>query len=128
MGMGGHGACLPNCVSPAKRRVAVPSAVSPVLVQRALDSLAADGRDVSIDHRGGEIPMAEQLLDGSDVVSRLQHVRGEAVTLMPGPALSSLCRVPDYAGWDRRAPGNGRILRRVTRHNQRLVRKAKRRS
>jgi hypothetical protein len=43
--------------------------------------------------------VAEQLLYGADVVARLQHVRGEGVALMPGPALSPLCRVPDYAGF-----------------------------
>jgi hypothetical protein len=51
--------------------------------------------------------------------------RGEAGDL---PLASSLCRVPDYAGWDRRSAESGRIPRCVTRHYQRLFRKANRRS
>jgi hypothetical protein len=37
---------------------------------------------VSIDHRGGGIPMVEQLLDGPDVVPRLQHVGGKGMSTM----------------------------------------------
>jgi hypothetical protein len=80
-----RGAWLPNCVSRAEGGAGMvtsfASGVPSVLVQWAPDSLAADGRDMSIDHRGGEIPMAEQLLDGPDVVPRLQHVRGKVVSL-----------------------------------------------
>jgi hypothetical protein len=34
--------------------------------------------DVGIDHRGGDVLVAEQLLDGSDVVAVLKEVGGEA--------------------------------------------------
>jgi hypothetical protein len=51
-----------------------------------------------VDHRGGHVLVAEQLLDGSDVAAVLEEVGREGVPLMPHPALAALCRVPDYAG------------------------------
>ena len=46
----------------------------------AADSPAAAVEDVGVDHRRLQVPMAEQLLDGADVVAVLQQVGGEAVT------------------------------------------------
>ena len=67
-------------------------------IERAPDTAAAAVQDVSVDHRRGHVSVAEELLDGADVVACLQEVGGEGVPLMPGPALPALCRVPDYAG------------------------------
>jgi len=41
--------------------------------------------------------VAEQLLHGADVVTVLDQMSRKRMALMPGPALETLCRVPDYA-------------------------------
>ena len=34
-------------------------------------------QDVGVDHRRGDVTVAEELLDGTDVVAALQQVRGK---------------------------------------------------
>jgi len=41
--------------------------------------------------------VAEELLNRPDIDAILEQVGRETVSLMPGPALAPLCRVPDYA-------------------------------
>jgi hypothetical protein len=41
-------------------------------------------QDVGVDHRGGDVLVAEELLDGADVVVVLEEVRGEAVAQSVG--------------------------------------------
>ena len=48
-------------------------------VKRAADAAAAAVQDVGVDHRGADVAVAQQLLDGSDVVAALQQVGGEGV-------------------------------------------------
>jgi hypothetical protein len=48
-------------------------------VEGASDRERAAVEDVGVDHGGGDIPMAEELLDGADVVASIQQVGGEAV-------------------------------------------------
>ena len=83
---------------------------------------------MSVNHGRAHVTVTEELLDGPDVVAVLQQMGGKTVAIMPGPALSALCRVPDYAGWDRGMAKSGRVSGCAARHNQRLFRKAKRRS
>ena len=49
-------------------------------VKRGFDGEAAALEDVGVDHGGFDILVAEQFLDGADVVAILQKVGGEAVT------------------------------------------------
>jgi hypothetical protein len=56
------------------------------LVERAPDAVAALIEDVRVNHRGGHVYVAEQFLDGPDVVAGLQQVRRERVALMPRAA------------------------------------------
>jgi hypothetical protein len=44
-------------------------------VGRAPDTGGTPVEDVGVDHRGAHVPMAEQFLDGPDVVALLQEVR-----------------------------------------------------
>ena len=48
-------------------------------VEGAPDGASALIEDVRVDHRCGDIPMTEQLLDGADVVAVLKKVGGETV-------------------------------------------------
>jgi hypothetical protein len=48
-------------------------------VQGAADAVGAAVRDVSVDHRGGDVLVAAEFLHGADVVTVLEEVRGEAV-------------------------------------------------
>ena len=54
---------------------------------------------MSVDQRRRDVLVAEEFLDGPDIVAALEQVSRERVPVMPGPALSTLCRVPDYAGF-----------------------------
>jgi len=49
------------------------------VVGGAADAEAALVEDVGVDHRGREFPVAEQFLDGADVVAGFEQVGGEAV-------------------------------------------------
>src|SRR5882672_10468865 len=49
-------------------------------VQRAHDSPGAAVEDVDVDHRGRDVAVAEELLDGPDVVAGLEEMGGEGVT------------------------------------------------
>ncbi len=42
--------------------------------------------DVSVDHGGLEIAMAQEALNGANVSARLQQVAGKAMTTMPSSA------------------------------------------
>jgi hypothetical protein len=55
--------------------------------------------DSGVDSGGVDRLVSEKLLDVPQLRALLQQMSGEGVTLMPGPALASLCRVPDYAGF-----------------------------
>src|SRR5581483_5964388 len=50
------------------------------LIERTYYTLAAAVEHVRVDHRCRYVGVAEQLLHGADVVTRLQQVRGERVT------------------------------------------------
>ena len=50
-----------------------------VLVQGAADGEAASVEDMGIDHCGFDVFVAEEFLDGADVVAILQQVGGEGV-------------------------------------------------
>jgi len=52
-------------------------------IDRTAYSTATHLEHMRIDHRGGHIRMAEQVLHGADVVPRLQQVRGKAVAPIP---------------------------------------------
>ena len=49
-------------------------------IQGAADGRGAGVRDVDVDHGGGHVTVAEQLLDGADVVAVFEQVGGERVT------------------------------------------------
>jgi hypothetical protein len=49
------------------------------LVEGAADGEGATIEDVGVDHGGGDVAVTEELLDGADVVARLEEVGGEAV-------------------------------------------------
>jgi hypothetical protein len=53
-------------------------------VERAAEAVGASVEDVGLDHRRGDVLVAEQLLDCSDVVAALEAVRGEAVSQVWG--------------------------------------------
>ena len=59
------------------------SSASEEAVGRGLDAGGAAVQDVGVDHRRGEILVAEQLLDRADVAAGFEQVRGEGVTVMP---------------------------------------------
>jgi len=46
-------------------------------VERTRHAPTAAIEDVSVNHRGRNIRMTEQFLNGADVVARLQQMRGE---------------------------------------------------
>jgi len=48
-------------------------------VQRAPDGEATGVQDMGVDHGGADAAVAQELLDGADVVSVLQEVGGEGV-------------------------------------------------
>ncbi len=50
------------------------------LVEGAADGQAAPLEDVGVDHGGLEVFVAEQVLDGADVVTALQQVGGKGMT------------------------------------------------
>ena len=50
-----------------------------IFIQRAMDSEAAFGEDMGIDHCGADVAMSEELLDGSDIVSLFEEVCCERV-------------------------------------------------
>jgi hypothetical protein len=50
---------------------------SPVDVQGAPDAKAAFVQDVRVDHGGGHVGVPEQFLNGPNVVSGFEQVRGE---------------------------------------------------
>ena len=52
----------------------------------APDRKAASVQDVGIYHRRADVRMAEQLLHGPNVISRLEQVRRERVPIMPRAA------------------------------------------
>jgi hypothetical protein len=45
----------------------------------ALDAEGSAAGDVDVDHGGGEVPVAEELLDGADVGAVFEEVGGEGV-------------------------------------------------
>jgi hypothetical protein len=48
-------------------------------VQRAPDAATAAVEDVGVDHRGRDVAVVQELLDGANVVAVLEEVRNEAV-------------------------------------------------
>ena len=52
-------------------------------VERAAHAEAAAVQDVRVDHGRADVLVAQQLLDGPDVVPGLEQVRGEAVAVIP---------------------------------------------
>ena len=53
-----------------------------------MDAEGAAVEDVGVDHGGGDVAVAEELLDGADVVAGLEQVGGEGVA--QGVAADSL--------------------------------------
>jgi len=50
-------------------------------VRRALDAEAAAVEDMGVDHRGSDVAVPEQLMDGANVIARLQEMRCETVSI-----------------------------------------------
>ena len=50
------------------------------MVKWASHTSAAASKDVCVDHRGTDVFMPKEILDGSDVIAVLKEVCGEAVT------------------------------------------------
>ena len=48
-------------------------------VERAFDAAAGLGEDVGIDLSGGDVGVAEEFLDGADIVAGFEEVGGEGV-------------------------------------------------
>ena len=64
------------------------------VIQRAGNALGALMKDVSIDHRSGQIPVPEKLLDRADVGAALKEMSGDGMPQgvsahIPGQALPS---------------------------------------
>jgi len=55
-------------------------------IERALHTGATLAQDMSVDHGGGNVLMAEQFLDGADIGAALECMGCKAVTLMPSSA------------------------------------------
>jgi hypothetical protein len=55
-------------------------------IERATDAQGALVEDVSVDHGGADVLVAQEFLDGPDVLARFEQVRGEAVAIMPSSA------------------------------------------
>ena len=51
-----------------------------LIVQRAADGKTRFVQDVGINHRGGNVLVSKQLLDGTDIVATFKQVRGKAVS------------------------------------------------
>ena len=49
------------------------------MIRRAAHSAPPTVEDVGVDHRGPQVPVAQELLDGADVVTVLQEMGGEGV-------------------------------------------------
>jgi hypothetical protein len=49
-------------------------------IERALHAGGAALEDVGVDHGGADVGMAEEFLDGADIVAGFEEVGGEAVT------------------------------------------------
>ena len=64
------------CCRPIPRRMAGDSRIEHP-IDRASHGGRAKVQDVRVDHRCAHVTMPEQLLDGSDVASLLEQVRGE---------------------------------------------------
>lgn len=67
--------------------------VFPATVLRAAVEWASDAhtplhldKGMGIDHRGAQVGVAEELLDGADVVAVLEQMSCERMAVMPGPA------------------------------------------
>lgn len=60
-------------------RNGVPPPCRLLIVQRAADGKTGLIQDVSVNHRGGNVLMSKQLLDGTDIVATFKQVRGKAV-------------------------------------------------
>jgi hypothetical protein len=56
------------------------------IIQRAGHTLPALLKDMGIDHSGRNVIMAEQGLNGADVIATLKQMGGETVTFMPSSA------------------------------------------
>jgi hypothetical protein len=56
----------------------IPDAASPV-VQRTADASGTSVEDVGVDHGGADVLVAEQLLDGPDIVAVFEEVGDEGV-------------------------------------------------
>ena len=65
-------------------------------VEGTADAQSASVEDVGIDHRGPHVSMTEQFLDGSDVVSVPQEMRGKAVSQRV-----ATCRFSDSSAYNR---------------------------
>lgn len=62
------------------------------VVEGAADAEGAAVEDVGVDHGGGDVAVAEQLLDGADVVAGFEEVGGEGVAEgVAADALGELC-------------------------------------
>jgi hypothetical protein len=64
---------------------------------------------VEVADSGADVEVTEQSLDHAQIGAGFQAVGSKGMTIMPGPALAPLCRVPDYAGWD----SQGRVRRGI---------------
>ena len=61
-------------------------------IQGAPHAERAAVEDVGVDHGGGDVAVAEEFLDGADVVAGLEQVRSKAVAkAVAGCALGELC-------------------------------------
>ncbi len=75
-------------------------------IQRAVYRKPALVKDVGIDHSGAHIFMAEEVLDGPDVVAVFQEMGGETVAEGMRGALFGDSRLPD-GGFDGTLGGSG---------------------
>jgi hypothetical protein len=73
----------------------------------AEDAGGAAVEDVGVDHGGGDVAVAEELLDGADVGAVLQQVGGEGVAegVAGGwPSRTARCSTDSCRWWRRRWP------------------------
>ena len=55
-------------------------------IERAAHAAGSAVENVGVPHGCGDVPVAEQLLDGADIGAGLEQMGGERVALMPSSA------------------------------------------
>jgi hypothetical protein len=64
----------PRVLGPSGLRARAVTVQPGSAIQRTLDSQRTSIDDVRVDHRGSQVVMTEQLLDGADVVARFEQM------------------------------------------------------